>query len=347
MLSILVVVIISLYLSFRAYIKFALPFWSQQPVFHWYDLHYHLTDHRRVERGAPPIDAHVNLFDISTTQLAPTPDNEVTSFIWEHSNRVLEPPDGQNYPSFLSTYRRQGNLYGAVTSRSLYIRFKGQREIPLYYVDHLCVHTEMRKRGIAHQLIRTHYYQSRRLRRDVDVYLFKRVGNQRSLVPLVTYRCVRCALTTIPKRSFPHASSTLIEINEDKLTLFFELVRIQKVRFECVVLPDLATVAHRLGVEEWRIYGILERDRLKAAYVFHRDGRLLSSLNACEFVDLFQVGFEQASRRLSRDVTVHQLGDSIRLRIPPQQLLEERSESLYLYNYITHQKKSADCLILN
>ena len=344
--AILILVIISLYLCFRAYIKCSLRFWSRQPVFHWYDLHYHLTDHRRVEAGAPPIDEHVNLFDIATTELAPTADDEVVSFVREHGDRLLEPLGGQNYPSFLSTYRQRGKLYGALTSRALYVRFKGRREMPLYYVDHLCVHAEMRKRGIAHQLIRTHYYQSRRMRPDVDVYLFKRVGVQRSLVPLVAYRCVKCALTTVPKRPFPHASNTLIEINKDKLALFFELVRGQRGRFECAVLPDLAAVAHRLEHAAWRIYGVLDRDRLKAAYVFHREGALLATIDACELVDLFQIGFEQACARLAKDVTIHQLGDTGRLRLPPQRLLEERRESLYLYNYVTHTKKGVDCLIL-
>jgi hypothetical protein len=117
-------------------------------------------------------------------------------------------------------------------------------------------------------------------------------------------------------------------------------------RFECVILPDLAYVANMLELEEWNIYGILDGDRLKSVYVFQHDGILLSSIDACEFIEIFQIGFEQACLRLAKNVTVHQIGDSTRLRIP-RQLLLVRVESLYMYNYITHMKKNSECLIMN
>lgn len=345
MFHIALLIFVVVYLLFRVYIKFVIQFWSQQPVFHWYDLHHYLTTHRRVEASAPPIDKYVNLIDIKTSEV--TSHDELKIFLEEHGLQTFDPIGGENNPVFLSSYHQQGKIYGVLTAHPLYIRFKGQAEIAAYYAKHLCVHRGMRQKGIAHQLIRTHYYKSRRLKPEVDVFLFKRRGKQRSLVSFVTYHCVKFATGILIKRPFPDASNTLIEINKDKLPLFFTFVRIQKMRFECVILPDLAALAHRLEHNIWNIYGILEGDRVKAVYIFHHDGTLIASIDACEFVELFQIGFEQACGRIeSTSITIHQIGHSLRL-CGPRYYSEKYAESYYLYNFVTNPQKSESCLILN
>ena len=42
--SYIILLIIILYLLFRVYLKIYHPFWSIQPVYHFYDLHYILYD---------------------------------------------------------------------------------------------------------------------------------------------------------------------------------------------------------------------------------------------------------------------------------------------------------------
>ena len=342
LISFIVVIIILLLLFFKAYIKVTSRFWSSQPVFHWYNIHYYLLEHQHIEKDVPPIDSYVNLYNISTKKL---PDESASVFLRKHSNRVIPPDTGENHSSFLSSYCRQDALYGVITTRSLYISFKNKSELPIYYVDNLCVHSDMRKRGIAYQLIRTHYYQMRRLCPEIQTYLFKRKNyNSNFLIPLLIYQCTKQTLAETPTSYFPHGSQTLIEINKHKLALFINLVRREKQRFECVVLPDLACVSQRMENNWWQIYGILESNELRAAYVFQNDV-LIATIDSYKYADVFQIGFEQSCRRIGRDVTIHFIGDTLRLRVPLQNI-ESETESLYLYNYITRCNDPKDCLLM-
>lgn len=353
--AIVVALIGTLYLLFRAYVKLTYRFWSKQPVFHWYDLLYYIASPKRLEKGVPMVDEYVNLVDIRTTELEEEEDKEVIRFIRSHHNSrtlasdLVNPLHSNNHPSFLSTYRQNNQLYGVLTARSLTLRLKGQREIPLYYLDNLCVHRGMRQQDIAPQLLRTTYYQLRRQRPSIDVYLFKREEANTAIVPLVTYRSAVYPIDSIMKRSFPHASHTLIEINREKLTLLLDLVDTQRERFECVLLPDVSNLTRMLEKERWHVYGILERDRLKAAYIFvpgEKWTNMVASIDACEFTDIFQIGFEQACTRIGKPIAIDRIGDSNRLRVLSNPTLEFPS-SYYMYNYITTTQPNDKCLILN
>lgn len=350
--AIAVALIGGLYLIFRAYVKLTYRFWSKQPVFHWYDLLYYVASPKRVEKGVPLVDEYVNLVDIRTTEIDEEKDKEAIRFVRSHhrlAKHWVESLYSNNHPSFLSTYRLNNQLYGVLTARSLTLRLKGQREIPLYYLDNLCIHRGMRQRDIAPQLLRTTYYQLRRLRPSIDAYLFKREEASTAIVPLVTYRSAVYPVGSIPKRPFPHASHTLIEINREKLALLLDLVDTQRERFECVLLPDVSNLARMLEKERWHVYGILERDRLNAAYIFvpgEKWTNMVASIDACEFVDIFQIGFEQACTRIGKPIAIDRIGDSNRLRVLSNPTLEYPS-SYYMYNYITTTQPNDKCLILN
>ena len=56
-----------------------------------------------------------------------------------------------------------------------------------FYVDNLCVHKDMRNKGIAPKIIQTHEYIQRHKNKNICVSLFKREGNLTGIVPLTIY----------------------------------------------------------------------------------------------------------------------------------------------------------------
>jgi len=345
------------YLIFRAYLKLSFRFWSKQPVFHWYDFIHYISGPRQLEKKAPSIDEYVNLLNIETTEISEFTNNKildhVVAFVQkQHASGApsIESLHCNNHPSFLSTYTNQSQLLGTLTARSLSLYLKGQKELPIYYFDNLCVHRGIRIPKIAPQLLRTTYYRLSRLQPSITAYLFKMEEANTSIVPLVTYTSKVYTTDTIPMTSFPHASHVLIEINKNKLALLLELINIHRPRFDCVLLPSVSNILHMLVQGKWKVYGILEKDQLKAAYIFtsgEKCTHLTGSIYGCEFLDIFQIGFEQACAIMKKqNVVIYNIGDNIRLKmrgIP----MHEYPSSYYLYNYIAQKNHIEKTLILH
>ena len=88
---------------------------------------------------------------------------------------IMEYLQSSHHHSFISIYSEpkllfdRGNpaasvsdILAVISARPLHVTLKGLKTFPVYYVDNLCVHDDHRRKGIAPQLIQTHYYNLRR-----------------------------------------------------------------------------------------------------------------------------------------------------------------------------------------
>jgi hypothetical protein len=261
----------------------------------------------------------------------------------EAERKQVQHLEGTNMPSYVSTYRLNGEALGVLDARILYVTFQKHVERPVYYISYTSA-----KKDITLQLIRTAYYQIRRLEPTVKVMLFESEKQDDGLVPLVTCLCETFIIP--PYRPFLHASTTLIEITCDKISLLMDLVKAQRVRFDCTILTDISYLMRAIKNEEIVIYGILYNDRLETAYAFRNDQELIASIYNAAPLELFQFGFEQACHRVRKrsqtnSVLVYRLGDSMAfINIVNPEPAHYRT--IYLYNYVIPVINCNKCFFL-
>ena len=262
------------------------------------------------------------------------------------------------------TSKPEIEIRSVISARILHITLKNQTPFPIYYIDNLCVNPKMRKKGVAPKAIRTLYYELRRKNEKVNTYLFKREGDMTAIVPLTTFQCKGYDISCIERLELPHASMSLIEINENNLSLFVEFVKMKSNSLDCVIVPELSNMANILKSGIMAIYGILEAGKLIALYVLRDaattyDGssalEVMTSISACPFNDIFVAGFSKAihlccERWDCSKVLVEGLGDNHLLTA----YLEHRDyhpfmespAAFFLYNYVSYSYASEKCFIM-
>ena len=276
--TILIIVII-LYLIFRAYIKINYPFWSIQPVFHFYDIHHWLRSGHIIDKTLPKINEYVNIINIRTQPIGDMLDNEIeeacqfikknyfNGYYKPETKHTVEYLKGSNRQSLIGVYKNGEKIYSVVTARIVHITINSTT-FPSYYVDNLCVDPSMKKKGIAQKTIQTMVYEIRHRNHDVYTGIFKREGNMTAITPLTMFRCKGYLVSDIIQISLPHASMNVIEISCENLRLFTDFIYAQKNKYKCFVLPEITNIANVIKAGVISIFGILENDSLIAIYIF-------------------------------------------------------------------------------
>ena len=173
-----------------------------------------------------------------------------------------------NQPSYFNIYQdSEQELVGVTSARLLNVSLKKQN-FGAYYVDNLCVKPGYRRKGIAPEMIQTFYYNVARTNKKVNAYLFKREGQLNAIMPLVYYNTHVFDLSHYNPDTLLNASMNLIEITVSQLNIFVAFIKEQTTKFDCVILPDLSNVLNLLKLGKLKIYGILSKGELIAAYVF-------------------------------------------------------------------------------
>jgi hypothetical protein len=207
------------------------PFWSIQPVFHYYDIQYWGRNKGIISTHLPDKNRYVNFQNITTDMITNTNVesmkimwNKVLGCVGTHYLRektceyrptmenIVPYFVGHAFPCFVSCYnvrellQKQNNILtssislmendkviGVMTSRPLYITIYQTTNFPAYYVDFLCVDKMYRKQNIAPQLIQTHEYIQSHQSRKISVSIFKREGELTGIVPLTVFdtQCFR------------------------------------------------------------------------------------------------------------------------------------------------------------
>lgn len=198
-------------------------------------------------------------------------------------NNIIDYMKGSNNESYITLYQEPlllfengevissvNNIIGVISARSLNICIKGKINFQLYYVDNLCVHPDHRRRGIAPEIIQTHYYNLRKNNSKIMTCLFKREDRLTAIVPLTTYNtyCYDISSLVFPGDKDIHASIKMIEIGVQQLTLLVEFINSLKSKFDCVILPDITNLANMIKSENICIYGLITNGKLLSIYVF-------------------------------------------------------------------------------
>lgn len=398
----LIIVLLLFYVCLIAYIKIKLQFWRTQPVFHIYNLSYWIKTPGIIEAGLPPTEnnKYMNHMNIKTYKVADIEDtltleqccNFVKNYYAVHSstqnldveytpskNNIVGYMEGANHASYISIYQSPQFLFqrgemmssvesikGVISARVLNISLQmSKQKFPLYYVDNLCVHPDVRKTGIAPEMIQTHYYNLRKNNSHIRSCLFKREGEMTAIVPLTTYET---SIFSVADFIFPsdkelHASMKVIEIGVAQLVVLVDFIKARQSDFDCVILPDITNLANMIKTENIIIYGLMTNGTLLSIYVFRNiqlyyNGRravecilTLYNFNKELFISGFNIVMGKLKERLKMEIILMEdtaqaygLIDNFQMLGIPSMF--RSPTAFFLYNYACHSVKNRKFMIL-
>ena len=325
-------IIVIFLFSISLYIKYKFGFWREQPVFHIYDFMYYIFPPGLIMTDLPKVNKYCNLKDIKTTTQINAA--EFTIFIQnnflQNGQNKYEPKTtnivpyftGHNCNCFFSNYyvkeltnalTPKEKLIATISSRPLNVNINNKRkdaQFSVYYVDHLCVLPEYRKKGIAPEMIQTHEYQQRHQNKKIQISLFKREGEMTGIIPLTTYYTFLFDIQRwkpYPK-FLPYVS--LIECNKNNIQILLEFLKEQNSKFEINILPEISNILELIKTENIFIYYIQKQERILAAYFFRNTVckveqnreilMCIASINCCQNMDLFVHGYKLAFQTIQK-----------------------------------------------
>jgi len=342
-----------------------------------------------ISKSLPELNRYTNLINITTQDISTIDDSNLSSvceFINSHYLRtsdaeynpskenIIEYFKSSNHVSYLTIYKETNALYKSViTARPLYVSLKGVPTFPTYYVDNLCVHPDVRKKGIAPATIQTHYYNLRHLNSKINTCLFKREGNMTAIVPLTTFITYGFELPNLKtahmsREKLPDNSMSIIELTEQNIHLFTHFMKANIDRFDCVIIPDIANVVNLIKTKNIYIYGIIKAQNLISSYIFKNPSLKYDGINSVvECIatirdksqsnnDIFMVGFNIAidmcrkhfnTTRLIIENTSdsNYIIDNLKKKTNVK-IFTQSPTAFFFYNYACYSIVSNSCLLL-
>jgi len=318
------------------YIKLKYGFWVAQPVFHIYDIGYMIRPPGIINHDLPEKNKYTNFKNIETfvySELSDIKINKMTNFITsnylQNKDNIFAPKQenivtyfkGHNDKSFASFYSEDTLLtdlkkgttitdkkvIGIITGRPVHISINnGDKDAAFdaYYVDYLCVDTFFRKKGIAPQLIQTHYYNQSHINKKIGVCLFKREDELTGIVPLCIYSTYGFSVNNWGKPTDLSATYTLLEINEQNFHFLFDFMKKNNDQFDIVIHTEVTNIIELIKTKNIFIYVVMARatNEILCAFFFRKscvfiekDLEVLScfaSINDCPNNDLFIQAFK-------------------------------------------------------
>tara|TARA_B110000261_G_scaffold158678_1_gene195326 strand:+ start:95 stop:1270 length:1176 start_codon:yes stop_codon:yes gene_type:complete len=344
-------------ISCFAYVKITQPFWSLQPVFHVYDLHYFFYKPRVMYKDFPESTKYTNLKNIETTKFSEMNSTEIekiTNFVQQNylgeKGTKFDPKVNNIVPYFRGATNKsiwscfyetelndigrcnvaeQRRLVGVVSSRPINIIFKSEM-LNCFYVDYLCVDKLFRKKGVAPQLIQTHDYNQRRIDKTAQVSVFKREQDLTGIVPIVAYTTYGFSMKSWRKPMPLSSPAKSISINKTNFHIFWEFLERSIAKFELVGMSEASLFLNLIESDNIYIYVVVIQDTIKSAYFFRK---------SCTYV---QGEFEV----ISCYATINDgLPDDVFIRGFKQTLWETSSQ--YKFGYAAIEDISDTTIIIN
>jgi hypothetical protein len=264
----------------RAFIKIKYNFWSIQPVFHLYDLHYWLCPPGIINQSLPIINKYTKINDISFIKYKDLTDddiNEFVHFIQSHylntttlkylpTSNNITPYFTNSTNSYFSIYKKNTEIISVMTSRLLNVTIDANNFMT-YYVDYLCVKDTHRKSGIAQQMIQTHEY-NQRINTTIPTSLFKREHRLNALIPLVIYQSYVFKISKMNNTKDIHTSLRLLLIDTSTLSDISNFVIKNAYRFELVITPNTQSIDDLILSDNIFIFGLYQGSDIMAIYLF-------------------------------------------------------------------------------
>jgi predicted GNAT family acetyltransferase len=171
-----------------------------------------------------------------------------------------------------------------------------------YYIDYLCIDKSYRKKGIAQQIIQTHYYNQSYVNKSITVSLFKREEELTGIVPLCVYSTYGFHVKKWTKPDDLHPEYVLLEITPQNFHFLLDFIKENNNNFDIVINSDISNIIELIKTKNIFIYTILINNKIICAYFFRKSCTFIekglevlscfASINDCDSDELFIHGFK-------------------------------------------------------
>lgn len=280
-----------------AFIKIKYPFWSIQPVFHYYDFYYWFVDSGIINKKLPEKNKyfHPQIKIFSYEQITEIHQIDFLKLIQtnyihnkEYKNNKFLPLlenivpyfTSHNSPCYWSLYYKpkvttdlseEKVLISAITSRPLHVYIEDKIQMDVYYIDYLCVDVDNRKKGVAPQMIQTHEYSQRHQNHDIQVCLFKREDELTGIIPITAYDTYGFKNTKWYKPQDLPAQITILKADSQNLYYLVDFIRLNKSVFKINIMPEISNLLELIKTNNLIIYIIMEEGKIHGAYFFRKN----------------------------------------------------------------------------
>lgn len=369
--------IIIFYLCLLGYIKLNFPFWSRQPVFHFYNLYYWAKPNQIIEKELPEkgrffdndivFDEYKNLSDETKKQFEIFIKENYMPF--EHEK--YEPPkdnlsqifEGHNNKSFISLKIFDQKILSSVVSTPLNFYINNEK-IKAYYADYLCVDKIHRNKMYAGIQGYTHYYHGRH-ETDNNVVLFKRENKSNFIVPFCVYNNYIFKIDNWELcYSFDQPSVSIVFVNKSNLNKFNYIYQESKSKFDVFISHDLGNIFNQIDKNNMIICCLMVNDMFVSYYIFRDPYTTYSGIKSVECIssykgqsinnDLFTLGYMVSLSLVSKDLQadiflIENISNNniiINLLLKKYHYFAKTINSLYLYNYACYPKYSNEIMLI-
>ena len=369
----IILFIILLILLLKLFIKIKYPFWSIQPVFHYYNIQYWFSDPKIIQKKLPLKNKYYDYCINFEKELNEDQKNWIFDLIKHHYLRnkitnyiptkksIFEYFEKHEKPCYFSLSFHNNKLTSTMTTRPLTI-YKKNEEISIYYVDYLCVHNDYRKKGHAPNIIYTHYINSRYRTKNL-IFLFKREGKQNKIVPLASYLTYGFSLKYWKKIRLEHPMIKMHQIIKDNIEILHHYLKTMKEKFKCFILPCISNIINLIEKKLLYVFIVMKKYKPFACYFFRNPLTYYNKKNSIDLIasvctddnkqDLFIKYFYDALFKIDynpKNILIENLSYN---NIILKHILKKRSPFLvsetayFFYNYASRPYLSKDIFLLN
>jgi hypothetical protein len=342
------------------------PFWSLQPVIHYYQL-YLPNKPKGIIRSEFVVPKFMNYTNITTKAWNEINDDERKVFQNHISDHFLKKRNIHYSPSldihitpyfdkdsnaYLSVYKKNGLLMGTIANRTLRIHLKNDT-FQMSYIDFLCVHKEYRKKLVAPELIQSHeYFQRTKSHNKNLVSLFKKEGRLTNIPPLVQFYtyAFNIGRSHTPVFSLP-SGIQLIKITKGNMETLHHFLSTLHNNYECFVIVPLEVLQELITQNSIHIYILVQQKEILSAFFFRETGtytnshkqnfECYASINNCKDNSVYINGFFGAIENLKDKFVTLYIESTSSNQILINHLLTNMTPEFispcayYIYNYGT------------
>ena len=327
------------------YIKVKFGFWALQPVFHVYNLSYMIWPPGIINHSLPEKNKYTNFKNIETIVYDEVSEIKINQFInfiklnyLQNKDNIYLPKkeniipyfNGHNTKSFFSFYTEdillqnlkkgtivdEKQIIGAITGRPIHISINNQKnntnsKFDAYYIDYLCVDKSYRKKGIAQQIIQTHYYNQSYINKSIVVSLFKREDELTGIVPLCVYSTYGFHVKKWTKPANLHPKYSLLEITPQNWHFLLDFIKENNNKFDIIINTYFSNIIELIKTKNIFIYAILINNKIISSYFFRKSCTFIekglevlscfASINNCDTNELFIQGFKISFWKISAE----------------------------------------------